>query len=452
MSENKLNEDEGMDNTTALSHILESGDIDEVRTLLGDRDQVRHAGIIRGGVKVPKKTCTKQEIALFHKLESDGMPYDLIDEKIGGKPRSAGSKLFPQNADFLVVRACDFKRPADADYILKNYSDPDGRVRRLPVWLASSEIDKVLPHSFRGFDGAGRLRTVSSYKDGNLVCRYVPNEVKIPRRDDWLERPCDPDNCPLVVSKKCQFGGLIKVQVPGLKTMGNVIIPTRSWNGIKFSCGLMNTVRGLLGRCDGLFKGEPFLELVKSEELVNTPEGKRKQQIITLELAIDPMELARYAEKKEERGFAAMQLFNGRTGNVVTQAGMRLLEEHAPVEAPVVTPEPGAEPATTGAAESHPDDDLPPFTDSASPAQVDPAVAKAQQYIAEMAAHYGLNMDHIRSYAVRASGGVCLDDCSVEDLRALAANLHKRAKDDLSQLVWDLQSAADALKTGTDGP
>ena len=441
MSEEKYNEEEGMDNTTALSHILDSGDIEEVRTLLGDRDQVRHAGIIRGGIKVPKKNCTKQEIALFHKLEAEGLPYDEIDRQINGKPRSAGSKLFPQNADFLVVRACDFKRPADAEYILKKYADPDGKVRRLPVWLTSSDIDKVLPHSFRAFGGDGSLRAISFYKNGALTCRYVPKDVKVPKKEDWRERPCDPDNCPEVSGKKCQFGGMFKVNVPGLKTMGNVIIPTRSWNGIKFSCGLLNTVRGLLGRFDGLFKGEPFLELVKSEELVNTPEGKRKQQIITLELAIDPMELARYAESKAERGIAAMQLFNGSAHpkNVTHQTSTDFVP-----------------PAQS-------DEDLPPFASDSAPAagepepepapggEVDPAVAKAQQYIVDMAAYYELNMDHVRAYAAQVSGGVCFEDLPVEDLRSLAASFKRRATADLPKLVWDLQSAADALAVASEG-
>lgn len=430
MSEEKFNEenDEGMDNTTALAHVLDGGDIDEVRTLLGDRDQVRYAGIIRGGVKVPKKSCTKEEIALFHELEQQGLPYDEIDNRIGGKPRSAGSKLFPQNADFLVVRACDFKRPQDAEYILKNYADPDGKVRRLPVWLTSSDIDKVLPHSFRSFDGAGHLRAVSIYKGDVLTCRFVPNGIKNPKKEDWQERPCDPDKCPAVAGKKCQFGGMFKVQVPGLRTMGNIIIPTRSWNGIKFSCGLMNTVRGLLGRCDGLFKGEPFLELVKSEELVNTPEGKRKQQIITLELAIDPMELARYAEPQQ---VAARSLTALRT---LTGAG------------PAVPSSPSTPPTTT----SLPDDPVAAPSES-QPEPTSEDVAKAIKYISDMAVFYQLSMDHIRAYAARKSGGVALEDQSVDDLRKFAADLQKRAKADASKLVWDLQGVADEAKTGTDG-
>jgi hypothetical protein len=302
-----------MDNSTAITHVIETGDLEEARSILGDREKIRYAGIIRAGVKVPKNTCTPQEKAKFKELEAQGLPYDEIDTILGGKPKTATSKLFPTNVDFFVIRDCDFRRPGDAAYIREHYKDPDGKVRRIPIWLTKGEIEAVIPHNFRAFGGDGSLRCVSFYDGDDLKFKYLPKDVKSPKAEDWRVLDSDDEEeATKACGYKVQFGGLYKVNVPGLRGLGEILVPTRSWYGMGDAVGQLKGVRGLLGRFDGLLDGNPFLELCKVQETVKDPSGKKvKQWLITIELSVDPMELARHAAKTLERGKRSLALFNG---------------------------------------------------------------------------------------------------------------------------------------------
>ena len=322
--------DEQLDNSTAIGHIIETGDLEEARSILGDRDTIRYAGIIRAGVKVPKNNCTPAEKTKFKELEAQGLPYDEIDRQIGGEPKTSKSKLFPTNVDYFVIRDCDFRRPGDAAYIREHFKDPDGKVRRLPIWLAVGDLEKVIPHNFRAFDGSGSVRCVSFYDGDTLKFRYVEKGLKKPKQEDWKILDSDDEE---VASKACgykvTFGGLYRVNIPGLRGLGEIVVPTRSWFGMGDAHAQLRRVRQLLGRFDGLLNGEPFLEICKVQEFVKDPEGKKvKQWLITIELAVDPMELAKHAEKTLVRGARALSLFN----------------QVAPVAAPVPAPEVKAAP------------------------------------------------------------------------------------------------------------
>jgi hypothetical protein len=307
-----MSETESLDNSNSIAHIIETGDLEEARSILGDREKIRYAGIIRAGVKIPKNSCTAEEKKKFLELEAQGLPYDEIDRQIGGEPKTAKSKLFPTNVDNFVIRDCDFRRPSDAAYIREHFKDTDGKVRRLPVWLATDVLDQVIPHNFRAFGGDGSLRCVSFYDGDDLKFKYIKKGVTNPKTEDWqILDSDDEDAATKACGYKVQFGGLYKVNIPGLRGLGEILVPTRSWYGMGDAYAQLKKVRQLLGRFNGLLNGEPFLELCKVQETVKDPSGKKvKQWLITIELAVDPMELARHAENTLTRGRAALSLFN----------------------------------------------------------------------------------------------------------------------------------------------
>jgi len=308
---------EQLDATNSLVNVIETGDTEEVAMILGHKEKIRCAGIVRPGIKVLKKSATPAEVAKFKQMEAEGYGYDAIDIALGGKPKTATSKLFPSNSDYFVVRDCDFKKAGDAQFIRKNYADPDGRVRRIPVWFTVGQIDRVMPHGFKAFGGDGHVRCASFYDDadGRLKFRYVPKALLNPKADDWRVLDSDDeDEAGKACGYKVTFGGMYRVNVVGLRGLEEVIIPTKSWYGLGYSVATLRRVRSILGRFDGLVNGKPFFELCKVKEEVTTPDGKKQDQwLVTLELSVDPIELAQYAEPQAvaARASRAMQMFSG---------------------------------------------------------------------------------------------------------------------------------------------
>ena len=314
-----MSTEEGLDNTNAVASIIETGDLFEVNMILGNRERVRHAGVIRPGIKIPLASCTKEQQAVYARMLDEGHGFDEIDAemlKIAPKGYDKKTCLRPANSDYFTIRDEDFKRPADAEYIRSHYADSDGKVRRIPCWLPLSDIEKVVPHNFRAFGGAANLRCVSFYDGSKLKFRYLPKDHKGPAKpEDWRVLDSDDEEA---ASKACGykvvFGGMYRVYVPGVRSAGEIVVPTRSWYGMGEAVAILRRVRSILGRFDGLFQGQSFFELVKSQETVKTPDGKRQQQwIVTLELSVDPMELARYAEPQAvaARSAHAMRMLTG---------------------------------------------------------------------------------------------------------------------------------------------
>lgn len=421
---------EELDLNTATHHLIETGDSEEVSMILGHKDRLRCGGVIRTGVKVPKPSCTDAEKKKFLELEAQGLGYDTIDRELGGEPKTKNSKLYPRNADFFVVRDIDFTRPADAQFIREKYADPDGKVRRFPVWLPVGEIDRVIPHGFRAFNGAGNLVAASFYEGKRLMVRYLPKDHKGPaKRDDWKVAPFDPetsDKSP--AGHKMDFGGFYRFNVPGLRGFDEIVIPTRSWYGMSYTVALLRRVRSILGRFDGLLNGQPFFEMVKSPEEVKTPDGKKQQQFIpVLELSVDPMDLARYAEP---HAVAA------RAQNAVSALSGRSFCPPPAAPAHPVCPEPKPE-------ETQQED---PFGSE------DPAKVKALEYLHGVAKWLHVTWEQFVAWAVMTqTDGVALDDCSLDDLRALASLVKTRTATANDKSDFSDQIITEAAKYGVDG-
>ena len=375
--------------TTSIAHIIENGSEEEIKMLLGGRDKIRHTGIIRAGKRRPLDSCTAQEKALFSQLEAEGLSYDEVDRKLGGKPKTRESKLTTVNTDHFVIREMDFKRPADAEFILKNYADADGKVRRVPVFFTVSDIDKAIPHGYTAFDGSSNLRCKSFYDGDDLKFRYLEKSITAPKAGDWkILDSDDEDEATRACGYKVTFSGMYRVNVVGLRGIGEVIIPNKSWNGMGDAVAVLNKIKKRLGRFDGLLNGQSFFELCKVQDLVKHKGKKVKQWIITLELSVDPMEIERYTEPTQvaARAQHAMRMLTGRTAA-------------PPAPQPSAVPPVGAP--------------------SQDQAETDPKVKAAITALEEMVGKANITPEQIRSYVVFQYSGQCLDDMTVDELTAV---------------------------------
>ena len=289
-----------------MPNIVDSGDEKEVQMILGDSERIRYAGAIRPGAKTPKRGCSPDEKGIFTQLESEGHTYDYIDKQMGGEPRTSRTKLIPINTDHFVIRAADFKNPNDASFILDNFADPDGKVRRIPIWFPTGSIDTSIPHNFRAFGGSN-LKAVSLYNDQDRLCfKYIPKG-----KTEFLETDeDDPDKITKLCGAQVKFGGIFKFYVKGLRTLNEIILPTTSWYGLGDAVAMLKRVRSVFGRFHGLYQGTTFLELVKVKEMVKDPKGKKQVQwLVTIELAqnVDPMELCNHNEASVVRGMSSLR-------------------------------------------------------------------------------------------------------------------------------------------------
>ena len=386
-------------NTPNVARVIEDGDLEEIRTILGDRERIRHEGIIRPGIKIPLASCSQKEKDIYKKLYADNVPFNEIDKAMG---KTGKSRLRPSNCDYFTVRENDFKSPDNARHILENYADADGHVRRIPIWFPLGELHMVIPHNFRAFSSGG-IRAYSFYEGSELLCKHVPKDIKAPSKDDWQIRPCEETSCAAYKSKACKFGGIFKVNVPGVRGMGQVIIPTNSWYGLGDAIANLNMIREVYGKFNGLFQGKPFLELCKVQEEIKIPGGqKQKQWIPTILPTVDMMELAQHCDPASIKARAA---------------SAHSLLGNSP----------------------------PPTEDTEEDSSVH---EEAITYLEGLTASMGLSMEQIESYIERdftSVSGVSFEDMSVDEIRKICTEIHARKKadkDEFIQYVCDLHSEA----------
>lgn len=296
--------------------IDEIGELKEVNMILGGRERVRHSGVIRPGIKVPVASATDQQKALYAKMYEEGEDFDVIDAAMlkAGSRTQQKSLLRPVNIDHFIIRDSDFSRPSDAEMIRQQYADEKGIVRRIPIWFPSNDIATAIPHNFVAFDGGHNVRCHSFYDGEDLKFRYLPKTFQgTAKPKDWLVLDTDDEHeATKACGYKVKFGGRYHFYIEGVKSVGEMILPTCSWYGLGDGVAVLRRIRTIYGRFSGLFDGRPFLELVKVKAKVKTPEGKRIDQwVVTVESTVDMIELQRYAENRPSRGVAALQLLNG---------------------------------------------------------------------------------------------------------------------------------------------
>lgn len=412
--------------------IIETGDLKEVNMILGDRERVRQAGIIRPGIKIPVSTATKEQKALYEKLNGEGVDFDTIDAEMLKLVKStARSILRPVNIDYFIARDSDFKRPSDAEFIRSNYADADGKIRRLPIWFPCNDITTSIPHNFVAFDGAHNSRCYSFYDGDQLKFKYLPKEIKGPGNPtDWkILDSDDEDEATKVCGYKVSFGGRYHFYVPGVKSVGDIILPTGSWYGLGDAVAVLRRIRSVLGRYNNLYQGKPFLELVKVKQKVKTPDGKKQDQwVVTIETSVDMMELASYAENRVGRGFAGIQLLNGGQGKT---AEPKTILESASVQTVAAKPSTAAD--TTAAKKETPAPSDEPKTGQAEEVISIPEpteIQKAVEALKELAKQNDLTEEELGAYATFKLRKPLADEDDFGRIQRLYTELRTRLQSD----------------------
>lgn len=399
--------------------ILETGELDDARMILSDRTRLFYSGIIRAGAKIPKNSCTAAEKTKFKQLEDQGMPYDEIDKALGGTPKSNKSKLFPTNVDYFVIRDCDFKNSADAQFIRDNFAEEDGKVRRIPIWLTTGDIPTAIPHNHKAFDGGNNVRAYSCYDGDTLMLKYLPKSVGTqPKKEDWVAVEFDPDKAPEDAPTGIKFGGLYKVNIKGIKGAGEIMVPTHSWYGLGNAVAVLRRVRTVLGRFSGLINGEPFLVLEKVQETVKTPDGKKqKQWITTFNTAVDMADLAIHADNRVGRGIAALNLFNGvRPAQAVEK----------PVQTTTVTPALALVDQKKPASPVSPDKTESPGNQADASGSLSAESKKAVESLHTLAKQNGLTVTELEAYAQFKLRNSLADEHDYSRLQKLYGELRTR--------------------------
>jgi hypothetical protein len=331
---------ERVDHTTGVTREITYGNTEAASTLLGPVFMMPKAGVIRPGIKVLKKSCTGKDKQIYNSLLEKGATWDEIDRAIG--PDDNGkSKLIPSNADYFTIRPEDCRNPGDAKRLHDLYADSDGKIRSLPVWFSVNEWLNIIPHGLRAFGKQQGLRYISEieeYRNNgtpgfNRICKY-PLEIKPGKRvyggRKYGQRPCDPDNCQEYQSGICNFGGVIRCHIPGVKGIGVWLIPTTSWYSLLNIKSTLEIVAGLTrGRIAGLVDNDPdspskirtVFRIRKTPEevsMINPRNGKSQrveQDLIHLDVDMDITMLAVQfnSQRLISSGVDALTLLNGDT-------------------------------------------------------------------------------------------------------------------------------------------
>lgn len=251
------------------------------------------AGKIQAGMKVLTKDAASVPGAseAYAAGVDAGASFDDIAaalKKIKGMPNYP---LTPRNTPYFTVRQGDFATPGAAQAIMDAYAtvahgDPEPRLYAFPIIFPSDDIDLVFRETFEAYKNGKLHRWSEPSQSGRLNCMRRLEEVAPNAGRRWggrpveIDRPCDPNDCPLFAAGKCKHVASLNFWIPGVKGAGTIKL---TFTSIYASLGIAETlemVRAGLGRIQGLHQGEPIFWLSKGREKVarvNWETGKPEQ-------------------------------------------------------------------------------------------------------------------------------------------------------------------------------
>jgi hypothetical protein len=139
---------------------------------------------------------------------------------------------------------------------------------------------------------------------------------------------------------------------------------------------------------------------------MTTPDGTRQMQYVpTVELSVDPMELARHAEKKIDRGRAAMMMFNNEP-----QARTFTANHIAPASVQMAT-------GTSSASSPSQETAAPVATTEQPPAvEISERRKRCLAYLETVAKDTGLSIETIHTFVATQSFGVAIEGLTDDEV------------------------------------
>jgi hypothetical protein len=290
--------------------------------------------------------------------------------------------------DFFTPQINSFDDLRDSTLLVDKYADPDGHIRRLPLWFHDDDLDLIAPHGLRLFKG-NALKCRNTTQNGGLHAIYTDTDGR------WAEKICVPEDCPdyQASPKRCRFGGQLYFYVPGQLSPNPLRLVTTSLNGYRLIWSALMQVMRIRGRISLTHKGKTFFELIKVRQMVQRKEGDKlvrvPQWLPALSLNVDPMELICDDGPRQSYFIPTVPLAPGvgqpAPKNTPTGQGLQAEQAEPTAPAPAAAtqaPLPGSQEPSA----SPPADQTPPATAAAgrpplpgptAPAPADPKAGKA---------------------------------------------------------------------------
>jgi hypothetical protein len=298
--------------------------------------------------------------------------------RCGDRVTKGGKDGIPQNRDYFVLKVEDLGSKRLIDTLVENYADPDGKVRRIPIWLDSDDLTRmVVPHSQIVWEQGKIVCQSVVADDGEIMCAQKGLELKPCRREPLLDGrgKIIEQACYYEVNNKCKFGFNFYFFTPGMDGLSPLCVKSHSWHSFKRIWSTLQNIKRLRHSVAfTLPDGRPFLAISKIEAMVPRFDGgtpkRTKQFLVDLRLAegIEAADVLKPSAKAEQADQEFIELFGSKEELTVPQdvgdacadgsnepatVPVQTAEEPAAAEesappADVSAPETPEPPATTG--------------------------------------------------------------------------------------------------------
>jgi len=273
---------------------------------LGDAFKIERMGVIRPGIRVPKRDCPQDLVALYGRLVEEGKTWDEIDGQLGLDPQKK-SWLTPRNVDFFWVGRGDCHAdPSHAELIRKLYADQDGKIRKINIRFPFDDINRMIAVKLSCYTSMG-LRYAGRFHDGRLMCEDMATigEEREKKAQAFSRkrslRPCVPDQCDFYQEKACRMHGGFIFSIPGVPGMGVWAIYTRSaHNSMVYIRTMLQKIEGLAKDYCGLsgIPGDVFhLKKIRGKVSLDG----RRQYLITISSNHDADQIERILAERYQR-------------------------------------------------------------------------------------------------------------------------------------------------------
>lgn len=224
------------------------------------------SGTIRPGIQVltAKAASQGQAKRLYELGCQKGLSFDAIAKTITDQVPGLEHPLRPVNVPYFTARSGDFSMPDAAARLNDLYGEDRGEGKhlyRFPVVFCTDQIEQVLSYKLQCW-ASGKLKYWAEFgPNGERRCMtYAPvpkhgnskRPVRLFGGRSVITRPgngglCDPLNCPEYQSKNCNQDGRIHFIVPGVPSLGQFCVPTRSFYSISAIAGTLAHVAEMSG-------------------------------------------------------------------------------------------------------------------------------------------------------------------------------------------------------------